>query len=1200
MEILEAHTHPTVIDAERKFINLHQLEEYHVNNNVNRNSTILYSRSLNKNFFWPNDKELSTSVLDCFKNSGHSIAINYGFTYKRKASWDLDCICRRINEPQFSISHITENVVNSICSKVNTLFEEIIKTKLKEKKSNIKFGVWQRACGYHIYTNIDISLPLHIYLTELLINEFHNTEMMVIEIPTYMPLPYSAKLISKPYTFCSGYKDLNYNANSHQFIEFIKVSPHSTPNVIGSLQVLSSTIYFEKVECFKTVSEILFANHRNGEIETNYIKLLEYFKNTKHVLQINEQVNLSLNDPILTEFIKFYNNLKHGEERIDWSDFINNSIIKYGTLYLQHYSVLYYKFLESKQIYDFAMLKIHLRIIYEQFLQSIPTIDYFIENLDDKTTKEYESASLEELANYLNIIDLLKITPNSSDLEKLEKYVIQKTGADDLSEIFCRKFEKNVSVELKLYLDSYIEALKFFGILLTDGNNSWLVKQPQGHYKLYVTKPDSLPGLASWCGQEYSKIKSSLHTHIFSSTQLKVTSLWSNTNFSLACPLGVFNSITRMYNANVPWFRYSRSRDNILNSNILSWENDLNEKIYDKLHKAQYTLSDFEKKAQEIYLYYIVAPALMHLKFCSNFLEHQIITLLKKIPEYDLTLIDFIFNFYPIDVKMFVLNLHFIQKYDLSAACSFDLLCSKIWKDLSYTPQQNTWLEHFSELNNITFTESKDYLAKIMSVKSSLISDFSKRDALVSIIVSIAQLRNYKFRNFCKYFNFAMPKPIEIHPWYTNPLKNSFDYRNLLDKIIKHVYKFEMTSSEKNCVYFLIKMLMSCSFNYETFYELMSMFSNLYTLDNVLKVFYVLYGPKNTGKTHISKILQHLVSPFYFALLDLKEAVQRSNLQAVANVIFINELENLDASMLKSVTGGDLSSAKTFKVQDYRTFISSSLLIAATNSIPDFKTQFVDIYSVDRMHSINLDGAQVSETKWFNKTLHFIQNEYIGSVIRTTEIADSQSLDCLAMLWYTKTKDANHHPHVNMNTNHSVQFRHDVLFKNNKCYRFLCTCGISYIPNVSIKRKALDIIVENYIQTQSMNNNSCPYSSLAHFHTDFYKSFPKERNKSSSVYNNFIETKFYDHICKHFEIVEKQGSEIKLDDVYERSEVYGSKNDAAINIFSLKNDKYFNHQTELFENVEFKFEITNYEYVTESKIDLLPESNYIFKLINNQ
>lgn len=1200
MEILEAHTHPTVVDAERKFIKLHQLEEYHVNNNINRNSTILYSRSLNKNFFWPNDKELSTNVLDFFKNSGHSIAINYGLTYKRKASWDLDCICRRISEPQYSINHITESVVNSLCSKVAAIFEDILKTKLKEKKINIKFSVWQRACGFHIYTNVDISLPLHIYLTELLMNEFYNTEMMVIEIPTYMPLPYSAKLIFKPYTFCSGYKDLNYNANSHQFIEFIKVRQDLTPNVIGSLQVLNSNIYFEKVDYFKTVSEILFTNHRNGEMETNYIKLLEYFNNTKHVLQINEQINLSLENPILTEFIKFYNNLKYGDERTDWSDFIENSILKYGTFYLQHYSILYYKFLESKQIYDFETLKGHLQTIYEQHLQRIPTIGYFIDNLDDKTTKEYESIKLEELANYLNIIDLLKITPNSSELEKLEKYVNQKTGADNLSEVFCRKFETNVTIELKSYLDSYIEALKLFGILLTDGNTGWILKQPQGHYQLYVTKPDCLPGLTSWCGQEYSKLKGPLLNYIYSSTQLKVTLLWSNTNFAIACPLGVFNSITRMYNASLPWFRYSRSRNNILNSSSLNgWENDLNEKIYEKLHKAQYILSDFEKKAQEIYLYYVVAPSLMHLKSCSNFPENQIYALLTKIPEYDLNLIDFIFDFYPIDIKMFVLNLHFIQKYDLSTASCFQFLFSNIWKGLSYTPLKNTWLEKFSELENITFTESKDYLTKIMSVKSSLISNFSKRDALLTIILSISQLRNCNFREFCKFFNFVMPKPIEIHPWYKNPLKTSLDYRNLLNKIIKHVYKFEMNISERNCVYFLIKMLMSSSFNYETFYELMSMFSNLYTLDNVLKVFYVLYGPKNTGKTHISKILQHIVSPFYFALLELKEAIQRSNLQAVANVIFINELSKLEASMLKSITGGDLSSAKTFKVQEYRNFINTSLLIAATNDIPDFKTQNIDIYSVDRMHSINLDGAQVAEENWFNKTLHFVQNEYIGSVIPTTELNDAHSLDWLSMLWYTKTKDSNHYPHVNKNTEHSIQFRHDVSYKNNKCYRFLVNCGIYYVPNVSIERKTLNNMVENYIQTQSINNNHCDYTSLALFHKDFNINFPKKRTRSQ-VYHNFIEKKFYDHICMNFKIVEKQGSKIDTEEVFSRSQVYGSKNETAINLFALLNDKYYNHQTDLFENIEFVYEVSHYEYLTEAKIDLLPESSYIFKLVNNK
>jgi len=96
---------------------------------------------------------------------------------------------------------------------------------------------------------------------------------------------------------------------------------------------------------------------------------------------------------------------------------------------------------------------------------------------------------------------------------------------------------------------------------------------------------------------------------------------------------------------------------------------------------------------------------------------------------------------------------------------------------------------------------------------------------------------------------------------------------------------------------------------------------------------FVFYGKNETGKSDFCKLIQILTSPDVASVLDLKEITERANLNAKCNVIIINEISEVRAAQIKSITGND-ESAKIFYTQDYEMHESSR---AMNNVIPDHK-----------------------------------------------------------------------------------------------------------------------------------------------------------------------------------------------------------------------------------------------------------------------
>lgn len=126
--------------------------------------------------------------VEPFKDDGHTLAVDNTKSYIRMCAFDLDCMCRR----NFGSQHLSETLLNSVRAKVTSMLFQIT------DKRNISCVVWRKDCGYHLYTNVSVSMPLHLELGERLNAEYRN-HGVIIEVPSRMPLPYSAKTRGEPY-----------------------------------------------------------------------------------------------------------------------------------------------------------------------------------------------------------------------------------------------------------------------------------------------------------------------------------------------------------------------------------------------------------------------------------------------------------------------------------------------------------------------------------------------------------------------------------------------------------------------------------------------------------------------------------------------------------------------------------------------------------------------------------------------------------------------------------------------------------------------------------------------------------------------------------------------------------------------------------------------------------------------------------------
>jgi hypothetical protein len=171
-------------DLEIFFLKENNFRIYNTNSDLNIVPTILYSRVLDQHYVYDNDSVVSFRDLGVFKTNGHSLIIDNNKSYVRPFSLDLDCAVCHSGKISKSL-HQSEDTVARILVDVQRELKLIDKTALT--------SVWNLNCGYHIYSNIMVSITVHNQICSMIQSKYVDDPSVIIEVPVFMPLPYSAK-----------------------------------------------------------------------------------------------------------------------------------------------------------------------------------------------------------------------------------------------------------------------------------------------------------------------------------------------------------------------------------------------------------------------------------------------------------------------------------------------------------------------------------------------------------------------------------------------------------------------------------------------------------------------------------------------------------------------------------------------------------------------------------------------------------------------------------------------------------------------------------------------------------------------------------------------------------------------------------------------------------------------------------------------
>lgn len=399
--------------------------------------------------------------------------------------------------------------------------------------------------------------------------------------------------------------------------------------------------------------------------------------------------------------------------------------------------------------------------------------------------------------------------------------------------------------------------------------------------------------------------------------------------------------------------------------------------------------------------------------------------------------------------------------------------------------------------------------------------------------------------------------------------------REIKDRTIEFVYGKKLSYFDMQLAKISIQLLMSAGFKKNIIDELIAMISTIYVPVNVNKKFLIFQGRQSTGKTYFCDLIMELNKPDVGRFLNIDKAVERSSFTTKCNVTIINEVQNISPLSLKSITGNDGESAQVFFSQQYNLQQNQSLMFGATNEVikfinKDVKFMKIDHTSVQRLHAIVLDGAQVSEhdhkvNSFFEMTANLL---FFKNIFNEELITMAKALGWIAFKNYFDTRDENLEPVLNENNECVKKYKHDVYYLNNILYAFLVDAGISEEDGFHMDTRDLIKTVKTFLSNQQ--STKCPISKFYDFEYHFYDYY-KQRIRSLKYINNFQYTAFIEHVKETMMVIEKSGKFITSEQLEKRLHVYCRQIERvnARNYFTRYNKRYYDNRTDTYHGITF-------------------------------
>lgn len=1202
-------------ELEKTFLNAKLFKPY--TNNTPNTKTVIYSRSLQAYYTWQGDDAqlvinsrtldaaqptlLTSADLEMFKDVGHTLAVDNTKSYIRMCAFDLDCMCRR----NFGSQHLGETLANSIRAKLETVLSQITTHR------QISCVVWRKDCGYHLYTNVSVSMPLHLELGERLNAEYSN-HGVIVEVPSRMPLPYSAKTSGEPYRpLLIGQPSVPLLGSNPYYdrYEFRTTLNRDQDFVMAELDTRCGPLYLIGERCtvqkinapkLSVVTGIRF--NRMGD----YLKpLQEYIAHVNAATDTTgtpsadggqymvrdgpEEIVALLNTTNFKTFIKTFHLTHFNEEpptagTPDYNRFVQISAIDKGAMYLQHYVVALHKIMRPIENEDFRLL---LTLIYKRVLETDPTVARLIEKYDDHTFNCYND-SCDSILDFLSLIYIHELsveTTLETHINEIMCNLLKVQSVDSWSVQYKTLRGADKETKKCLALDAYITVMSRMKYLI-HYNQTWYVYTNEAYHK--STPMNTIPCINMWVNLDDSA-KRYIENQ---ASRFAEPNMWSSCDFMFATSVGVFNSITGLYTAKVPLLRFTKSR------NYAVWEPERPLTMYVEQNKDILALSETTKRfadivydrITELFLHYQIIPAMIQIPQVYNIDDLKLGRFFELFENHDnIDSAHFLVDYYPVDPKFVYLIMYLYTKYDLGTLLNYNKLVDSVFKYKKDVTSED-WAATFQpKLDRVTVdNNAPDQMAALLSMRGEdLDGEITKDFCLYSVLISVCMIQCFSFRPLVQAFG-VQKLPVctnkeRIPEQYRDvEYQTSLDcYKRILDQTLKTVYGEELTVFEKSLARMTVQIGMSACFDPETTRELINMVSAVYVPRNILKKMMILTGPQNTGKSFFCDLIMLLSAPCVGRFQDIRQAVERANITTKTNVTIINEASTINPHHMKSVTGNDGESAQVFYTQNYEMQKFQSLIYGATNNVIMFKDCEKKMYNIDRttverIHAITLNGQQVyeSEEKNRNDSLFMMvaTSRFFAGVMNEQQETSARALGWLAYITYYHRRDKNNKPILNTTNPDVLAYQQRVYYQNNSLYAFLVQSGITEEPGFVIDQRSLIATVRRSIEDKvhartipTFNDFESQYN--AHYNVKL---------KNMKDIPGLQYTALVDHIKTTMETVRCEGHHITEAELEGRLKVYGTQlnQSNAREYFKRKNPCY-DYKRRLFTDIKFVHDTTD-------------------------
>lgn len=1156
-----------VLNNDLHFIKKHNLIVY--NNDIHNSveyKTMLYIASQQNWYYWPLDTPLCNADLKQYEIDGHTIHIDTTLSYTRMAVWNIKCSCLS------SSSLIKQKCIDydKCYGIIQKLYDEIHITIDKKKIPRRKIITWfQENCNFFVFSDLPISMASHILITNAVNKLYIDETSFTLNIPEFLPLPYRCSL----------------NINFNETILLIPCNKLYYTSVVFTSDIPFWKKYFKQLDKIMTISTLfkpIFGIVLNRYIQcsekntistyihgvttdSSFDALITYFQfnATREDPSIQQQTISIIDDENLRNFIQTYN---QQSENYDWSLFIDNSIIKYGTFYLQHYVVLLHKFLlniDHKLSYD--QFKRHLYVIYQNYLH-ILSVKNFIDKYDSTTFNAYYSVNFDSFFIYLKTLSINNISPKLNIDEILQillsKYLNlnENTNLNDYCETICnrkRKFDDTQLssssssssqsmlsihdlnedfIPIRAKLDKFISAYKLAILFLKRRfrveNDIWYeFDEALGKHIHIVNRISEFPGINKLFTRPTAiQINTAL---INDTNSFRETEVWTTqSNFMLSTSYGVFNSITGMYSAHIPFIRFSLSRHPPL-LKTLNYQH-VNEEIIQYVQQTSNIMKKFEN-INTLYAKMIVIPALLNSGFTSD--STIIYSIMKRLTKMNIwSELSIILNYFSFNEKFIEALIYIIDNCTIIQYSTYTKLESIFFPSPSFN--KGNWCEFFD-----------NHESRIIDTN----------DRIKATILGMLMMKCEMFHKLTNAFMKQIPKlnynsnDIEKYPYNPIVLKATSECMKAnMMYTINVIFGTNLTKFENNIIMTVMKLLTSIDFRENSFIELMNSICNICVTNNLNRKMYVFYGPSCTGKSSIASAIAAITEVDSHTADDISEITTRAGCTSTNNVVIINEVKSVSGNLIKRITGATAIKSKVFKSQSFLPHNTTSLLIGTTNTYMNFTDGPIDIVTSERIHAINIMGVQLIQNQIRDNLLELMTfNEYFPHINTISNVEFRKSLMWIIYTWYSEKKQLNHYPPIRLDDPFVLKFQKTILLKNNYVYRILHDCDLILIRGTVMNKDKFTIIVQKYV---SNKDYQIFMSDFKNFFNQNYDEFP--------FIQGLIQKHVYESILNNFETIQNDDSNITINDLHNRLQHYLDEADrqTAYNYFNKINSKFFKNE----------------------------------------